>query len=690
MFAKTRDLVTKWTLAPHSRRNLDSLLSAPPAADVMLRKRLEWLSDLIQWIRAESAIKTELDFQSGQPQALRAKYMLMILDKNPPWKKNVAEILRSIVRDTTALDLFVNTGVPNQQGFGAELIERLHYKILPQAPEYANLASFFRQTFRHEKDFLWIEQLDKKVFEDLLSLFSYADADPETWNTLIRDAKDAILLLSSVIRGAGLSTPIRKRLAGRHFRDLPFFEVPVLAQKVVDAEDSDQRLVLALQLEKLIDRCGLAISEVYDHLNEYGVSIGIVFLLDRMEGQLRRVRSLVELVLSHERNPEAVSHFVATLMRENVRAFQVRSLFADNLSLISKKIVERSAETGEHYITRNRSEYLHNLKNALGGGVLTALTVLVKFLLYLVHTSIFVGGFLASLNYSISFLAIQLTGFTLATKQPSMTAPALAARMHKVRDPEALENLVDEIIHLMRSQFIAVLGNIYAVVPTMLLISLGWYFILGFHLIDADKAHHQLEGLSILGPTPIYAAFTGILLWLSSVTAGWVDNWFVYHRLNTAIAQNRRMVFVFGETGAKKISLFFRKNISGFAGNISLGVFLGMVPAIALFLGLPIDVRHVTLSSGSLTGSVVSLGPETLQTWDFWLAVVGILVCGLLNVLVAFSMSMFIAIRARKIKTPERKLIYRAVVARLKKQPLSLFYPRQLPPALAPEPGYQK
>ncbi|RYZ72307.1 MAG: hypothetical protein EOP09_03390 [Proteobacteria bacterium] len=297
-------------------------------------------------------------------------------------------------------------------------------------------------------------------------------------------------------------------------------------------------------------------------------------------------------------------------------------------------------------------------------------------MLYFVHTAIFVGGFLAALNYSFSFILIQLTGFTLATKQPAMTAPALAAKMHKVRDPEALEKLVDEIVHLMRSQFVAVLGNIMAVVPTMAVLALGWYFAFGSHVVDADKAHYQLHSLSILGPTPFYAAFTGILLWLSSVAAGWVDNWFVYHRLNSAISHNRRMTFVFGESGAKKIGLFFRKNISGFAGNISLGIFLGFIPAIATFLGLPIDVRHVTLSSGGLTGSMVSLGLEAFKTWEFWLAVIGILVCGFLNVLVAFSMSMFVAIRARKIKTPERELIYRALRERLRAHPLSFFYPR--------------
>ena len=40
---------------------------------------------------------------------------------------------------------------------------------------------------------------------------------------------------------------------------------------------------------------------------------------------------------------------------------------------------------------------------------------------------------------------------------------------------------------------------------------------------------------------------------------------------------------------------------------------------IGFILGLPIDVRHVTLSSGALASAVVSLGLSSLSTWEFWL-----------------------------------------------------------------------
>ena len=47
-----------------------------------------------------------------------------------------------------------------------------------------------------------------------------------------------------------------------------------------------------------------------------------------------------------------------------------------------------------------------------------------------------------------------------------------------------------------------------------------------------------------------FAAFTGVLLWLSSIGAGWLENWAVYRRLPEAIAEHRikRIIGVPGDT----------------------------------------------------------------------------------------------------------------------------------------------
>lgn len=42
--------------------------------------------------------------------------------------------------------------------------------------------------------------------------------------------------------------------------------------------------------------------------------------------------------------------------------------------------------------------------------------------------------------------------------------------------------------------------------------------------------------------TVFYAALTGVLLWLSSLGAGWLENWIVYRRLPEALAKHRRLL----------------------------------------------------------------------------------------------------------------------------------------------------
>ena len=52
----------------------------------------------------------------------------------------------------------------------------------------------------------------------------------------------------------------------------------------------------------------------------------------------------------------------------------------------------------------------------------------------------------------------------------------------------------------------------------------------------------------LLGPSALFAAFTGVLLFASSIIAGWVENWFVYYRLDSAIRHNPRFTRTLGRS----------------------------------------------------------------------------------------------------------------------------------------------
>ncbi len=659
-----------------ARKDLDQLLASVPKPNAHLSARTSWFFDLLEWIRHEGLIKHE-DFKSGVPQAARVKYLLNVLDRNSTWKKNVAKALRSLIRDTHALDLFMETGLSSQTSFGGELVDRIQRKILPVAPRDNDLAYLFGQNFHSQTDLQWIRQVDMKTFTRIEELFRYEySAEEGEWNSLKEDAEKALLLLAIQVQGLGLSSQIRQRIEEKDFKKISFYQLTKLIEKYVAEGDFELKAVLGSQIEKKLEACFSTLAEVQQHLDEFGVSVQIVFQIEKLENLLNRIRSLNLILMQKHLDPVTLENFIETLITENFERKSVLSLMSDSFSLLSRKITERTAETGEHYITRTKKEYLANIKKALGGGFITTFTTLIKFMVYSLQLPVFHAGFLSGLNYAISFLAIHFFHFSLATKQSAMTAPALASKMHEIEDPKAMESLIDEIINLIRSQVAAVLGNIIGVIPLTIVVCLLVELLTGQESLSKNTAMHVLEDFSVLGPTPFYAMFTGVLLWASSVFAGWTDNWFAYHRLSPAIANNRRVVFVLGEAKARAVALFLKRNIVGLAANISLGFLLGMTPGILQFLGIQLDIRHVTLSSGALAAAMTSLPLETFSSWPFWSAVLGIGSMAVFNLLVSFYLAFILAVRARRIQAPQRDLIYRAIFQRIRKNPRTLFWPK--------------
>jgi len=284
--------------------------------------------------------------------------------------------------------------------------------------------------------------------------------------------------------------------------------------------------------------------------------------------------------------------------------------------------------------------------------------------------------------YAASFVLIQLLHCTLATKQPAMTAPAMAARLKDIGSGEALETFVDEVTHLVRSQVAAVLGNVLMVFPVVLLMSAAIQFATGHPMIDAREAQHVLHALTLLGPAAFFAAFTGVLLFAASLIAGWFENWFVFYRLDSAMRYNPRITAVLGPARADRWARFMRGHVSGFASNIALGFMLGLVPAFADFFGLGLEARHVTLSTGQLAAACAALGWEVVRLPALWWCVAAIPVIGALNLGVSFYLAFRLALQAHNVSGVDRARIRAAIWARWRSAPATLFRARRAIPAL--------
>jgi site-specific recombinase len=147
----------------------------------------------------------------------------------------------------------------------------------------------------------------------------------------------------------------------------------------------------------------------------------------------------------------------------------------------------------------------------------------------------------------------------------------------------------------------------------------------------------------------------------------------VYRRLPEAIAQHR-IARVIGRRTTAFLGRAFSRNIAGIGGNVSLGFLLGMTPVLGKFFGLPLDVRHVTLSTGALVFAGGALGTESLELGAVS-AGFGIAAIGALNFGVSFALALLVALRARDVNRFERMQLLRAVAARVRTHPREFLLP---------------
>ena len=532
----------------------------------------------------------------------------------------------------------------------------------------------------------WLRALDSQTLrrlKDLLFTPEGAKPSPGLWE---RALLDALVFCVGQITATGYAAEIRVRMsesakAERTFHQLPVDMETLREAVLVHGARSAEAQAAAVALRARLDACRHAAYTVYAHLDAHGVSVGIVFRLRQLRERVLRAKSLVDCLQS-EQPERATVALLADLAQVGQDNRSLRALIASSSHLTAAKVAERSAESGEHYITRDAAEYRQMLGKAAGGGALIGLTTWVKFALYGLGLSLFWNGFAAGLNYAFFFVLVQLLHWTVATKQPAVTAPAMVAKLRDIRQPGAVRRFVDEVANLLRSQIAAILGNVGLVIPVVMLISALLSVFGGAPMIDAEQAHHVLHDLQLPGPTALFAAFTGVLLFASSIIAGWVENWFVFHRLDSAIRHNPTTTRWLGRARADRWASFLRRNISGLAANISLGLMLGIVPAFAEFFGLGLQVRHVTLSAGQLAAAAMSLGTDVLREPAFWWAVAGVVVIGPLNLAVSFYLAFRLALRAQATSDAHRDRIYGAIRHRLRHAPMSFV----LPPRAETEP----
>lgn len=646
-----------------------------------LADRLDWMELLSAWLRAPLSTSERKTRSEWNP-LVRIKFLLQLLERQPDWKLSLGQLGASLVRDLRGLNMFAFMGLLEEKGIADQVAEVLVEKLLPFPEAGDDMSELLRRLFPDESDSEWLANLPDQALLDFKQLLEDSGDGSSLWQSLFLDLVDALQILATRIAAVGTSPSIWSRVGSPRPSQLSFVRLLEAVSQLVQElrtrgglRSSHHTLLQAISVE--IELCDQTMDQAFAYLELNGVNMGLIFRLEHQRLMLRRLAVLVEFLKRSQ--AETFVSGLRLLLVELVRASSTRntlsSVFRDNVQRLALRVVEHTGSSGEHYITRTRSEYWHMLLSAAGGGILTVGTTMLKYGVTRLQAPAFIEALANWSNYAGSFLLMQASHFTLATKQPSMTAPALAKKLSQGQGSTKGLALAYEIRHIVRSQFAAALGNIGLAVPTALLLAWGMQRSTGQPLFPRDYAVYSVNSLNPFATlTVFYAALTGVLLWLSSMIAGWVENWIAFQKIPLRLVRHRTLKRVFGDQAGTRCAEFLSHNISGIVGNISLGFFLAFLPFLGTIMGLPLEVRHVTLSSAQVAIAVFSAGDAISAKMIGW-AALGIVYTGLLNFGVSFWLALSIATRAQRVRPNVKRAVTRRFFELLRVQPLSFIFP---------------
>ena len=433
----------------------------------------------------------------------------------------------------------------------------------------------------------------------------------------------------------------------------------------------------------IVDQCLQALQRVRRRALTVGTSLHLTYLLTRCEQSLERISELTRMVQSFllpdsdSPLPEAawVAFSHSALVAENRR--NSFSYYWDQLSrILALRVAENAAHSGEHYFCTSRADYRAMWLSAMGAGVIIGAMALLKIFAAGLHAPLFVNAVLFSLNYGIGFTVIYMLGFTVATKQPAMTAQTLVSNLSAVKPNRAadLEQIVDLVAAVSRSQLAAIGGNILVALPTAIAIGLGLDYLTPDPLIPLAKSAHLLADLDLLSWAIPHAAVAGVFLYLSGLISGYFDNQAACANLGPRIARLGWLRLAAGADRAAAVGRYVEAHLGGIMGNFLFGCMLGSAGVIGIILGLPIDIRHIAFAAANLGYALV--GEHFALPWQTvaW-AVLGIAGIGFTNLAVSFTLALRTALKARRVEFSGSRALLLALGRRLKNQPGSFFLP---------------
>ncbi len=616
--------------------------------------------------------------------------LVSFLEQNQSICEQFSLYLKLVLKDLKFNAVLSDAAILQDVDFIFELKKRIVAKFLPYQPQKDSLEFVLNQIFYLPTDADWIKQISYSQLESLFSLLELEPIyDEGSTHFALSEVMTSMHVLTQRVSGRAMEREVMKMVPEYEQLQSPFSafekELFLIEDRILESKNhfiapddlSYQQLLV------LHNQCLDFIKKAFHNSSKYGISLRVNQNLLKIKQQLERLAFLISLLVvadDHGTRKNTICLGIE-LIQFNCHKSNIRKYIADSTQLLSYEITQHTAKTGEHYITETRKEYFKMLRTALGGGFVVGILCLIKIALSKVETSLFGHAFLYSMNYAFGFILIYILGFTLATKQPAMTAAALMKALEdgalkKGKEIEKYTAFAFLFARVFRSQFIAFVGNVIMAFP----VSLFGIWIIDYYFdynIAAIKWGSLVQDLSpIHSLAIIHAAIAGVFLFLSGIISGSVANRDKHNQVYYRIAENPFLKRSLGIKRTLALSRLYEKRWAGVISNFWFGIFMGSTASFGLFIGLNLDIRHITFASGNLALALYGSNYQVSQDMLFW-GIFGIGIIGLINFMVSFSLSLGLAFRSRGMSILELRHINSSIWRHFKKSPLSFFFPTE-------------
>ncbi|RKG32802.1 site-specific recombinase [Acinetobacter tianfuensis] len=632
-----------------------------------------------------------LDSKNSHEIHQKFQALLQALLLTPDAASTLQSFTLKIISRYKQTSLYADTGILSLDGFWAQLSQRLGAHFLPLIDDTSQLQDLVRRVFHQRSDKYWLDSIDEQDWQKLFRLLNQGHSSQDEKKQIRSELIKAITVLSYRVSGIGLYPEFINAQP-----ELTEYESPFLVQnreindfiqqyKTLHQNAEQMSAVIppdASQALVMLDQCREVVLKIRRATKRVGVSVSLTYLLSLLEQSLDRIEILLNLIVEEDDvRYSSLGSLLVDITDALYSERSVRSLLATNSELMALQVTENASKTGEHYVSTDKKGFVSMYKSAAGAGIIIAIMATLKTLMMRASLAPLMQAFSYSMNYSLGFMLIHVLHFTVATKQPAMTAAALASTVQHRKGSKTAQiaELAALIINIIRTQFIAILGNISIAIPVAALITIGWEMTLHEPLMNHVKAAKTLHDLNPFTSLAIpHAAIAGICLFLSGLLAGYFDNMAIYRKVGPRMQAHKKLRSLMGQERLNKFAAYIERNLGALAGNFIFGIMLGSMGTIGYILGLPLDIRHIAFASANFIQGLLNINDSP----DIGLIIVsflGVLLIGLTNLFVSFTLTIIVALRARRVRFEQWKPLAKLVLTHLLTRPSDFFWPPKEP-----------